>query len=190
MVEKLGGLARLMELMPPPPQPAQSEGDPVDWQAVEKQWGTGFPSDYVEFVNNYVDGSVENYLSIGSPNEGPRNRVFAPRADVLEKTKSPWPAWPEPGGLIAWGGNSSGDSVFWRTSPDPEQWTIVVWRRQQVPAWVEFHVGIVEFLLRTLAGDLSPFSARIDEPRPDGTFRFLRWQQEYDLYRKKKDPWA
>ncbi|WP_055586006.1 hypothetical protein [Peterkaempfera griseoplana] len=67
------------------------------------------------------------------------------------------------GGLFAWGGNPDGDSAYWSTVGEPDEWRSVIFRRHPVPrgpALTRYDCGIVEFLVRTFQGRLAynPFS--------------------------------
>jgi hypothetical protein len=81
-------------------------------------------------------GPMENYLSIGALGKDSSSRLFALRADTLEKTKSPWPTWP--GGLICWERTAAGDNAFWLTAPDPTvyQHVLAVLADAQTPVMV------------------------------------------------------
>ncbi|MBW8792381.1 MAG: SMI1/KNR4 family protein [Streptomyces sp.] len=144
-------MARLVALMPPPTEAART-----DWAEMERTWGTRFPADFRWFIDTYGPGSVGDYLVIG--------RCFGPPSseDCVDVEAGDRP-FPEPYGLLAWGGNPDGDACFFKTAGDPEDWHVVIWRRHHAfrePTSREYPCGLVEFLLRTFDADLphQPFS--------------------------------
>lgn len=169
----------------------------IDWDAVVNQWGRQFPADYMEFANIYDAGTISNYLLVGSVGLIPEASTTAdftyltPTADQLEMLESPFPAFPDPGGLIGWAANPDGDSVFWETGS--EEWKIVVWRRHPLYGashWSIYDCGMVEFLLRIFDCTLpeNPFSGTdlwgISSPK------FLHWAEEQKLRETGLDPWV
>ncbi|MFE7857885.1 hypothetical protein [Streptomyces sp. NPDC057403] len=42
-------------------------GDTVDWVTIEASWGTRFPSDYKEFMAEYGEGAIDDYLALMAP---------------------------------------------------------------------------------------------------------------------------
>lgn len=73
----------------------------------------------------------------------------------FEPDELPYPFWPDPGGLMAFGGADNGDSLLWLTEGAPDDWKVVVWGR----GLGEFEVlnyGLTDFLAGLATGSLRP----------------------------------
>ena len=177
------GMERLVHLMPPP----VDVDEEIDWDGVARRWNRRFPSDFMHFANTYGAGTISNYLVIGSAEPLPPEadsatlEFFTPTADQLQPLESPFPAIPDPNGLIGWAANPDGDSVFWKTDPEPDQWKVVVLRRHfnyGESQWSIYDCGMVDFLVKTFDRTLlrNPFSGTdlwgADLPR------FVHWKDE------------
>ncbi|MFE2432928.1 hypothetical protein ACFXJ5_40295 [Streptomyces sp. NPDC059373] len=96
----------------------------------------------------------------------------------------------EPEQLIGWGLTVDSDLLCWRAhSPDPNQWSTVIWRHQWLApeAWARFDCGMVELLCRYAERDL-PEHWTFDLPY-EGC-RFVHDRDRKRLRSLKIDPWA
>lgn len=109
---------------------------PADWTETESHLGTALPGDYKAFVDAYGPGAVCDELVAFHPDAPsallPRMRrthaLFAARRERAggDLRDHPHPFHPEPGGLISWGYDPSGDEHFFLPcDPDPARWKIV-----------------------------------------------------------------
>lgn len=157
-------LNRLREVM----SADQAEGDIFDWPAVEAELGTRLPSDYKEFMSVYGTGSVGTEgMTVLSPTApegypyGP-DRMADETVNLRDMWDDRWDKEPVIRGvdaaeqLLAWGvGHSDPDLYGWiMTSAEPDEWPVLVWRRGELPDFVRFDMGMVEFLRRLTTGDL------------------------------------
>ncbi|WP_331768114.1 SMI1/KNR4 family protein [Embleya sp. NBC_00896] len=159
-------VARLRRLLLPPPV---SGGDAVDWGAIERETLLRFPDDYREFVETYGGGEIDEYLSVKTP-----PAPGSPYGDVLDRIN---PALPDPdqdedfralgaGGdlppLLPFVDSMHGDVAFWLCEGAPDDWRVVVFRRQApygTNRWPVFDGGMASFLMAVLTGEVNPFSA-------------------------------
>ncbi|MEV7439462.1 SMI1/KNR4 family protein [Streptomyces griseoviridis] len=157
--ESLMWIDTLKDLMPPHP----GSGDIIDWEAVERSWGTRFPEDYKKFIAVYGEGGVDDYLSFLLPEprteRGTKSSGRGMEAESMNAA-SFWPAVADADssgttrGLVAWGVDSSADILCWRViGSDPGSWPVVVWNQDDA-AWSEFQFGMVEFICRIFRSDL------------------------------------
>ncbi|MEH0546952.1 SMI1/KNR4 family protein [Streptomyces sp. B21-105] len=185
-------LEEVRRIMPTHP----GAGDSVDWDAIEASWRTRFPSDYKEFMAEYGEGAIDDYLALLAPEThvGPGDASYmgmqlesANAEDVWRAAKSRAAEIPR---LIAWGVDSSADILCWlATDSDPDKWLVVVWGRGDA-RWTEYACGMLEFLCRL-------FRAEFDEcPVGDLTLwgnaspRFLHRDEEQRLRASGLDPWT
>ncbi|MFI6549911.1 SMI1/KNR4 family protein [Streptomyces prunicolor] len=118
---------------PPTPLPA-----PIDWTAVEAWLGLRLPDDYKQLADRHGPLDFGEYLWIHVPcvqqhrfdygdwlRETHREARIAAR-QLPEGERSV--VHPKSGGLLAWGANRGGGTLFWDTSvaEDPNRWTVVV----------------------------------------------------------------
>jgi hypothetical protein len=127
-------LAELVEVMPPPKRPLHAEGD---WEAVEAAMGLRLPTDYKAYIRTYGSGMVNSCLDIPSPLRPGENvrRWWTSWAefysDIAEYVHTPYPVFPQPGGLLPFGTLGDVDILNWLTVGEPEQWPFVYYDREK-----------------------------------------------------------
>lgn len=154
---------RLTELLRPPDEPFPlADGD---LEAVEAALGVVLPSDYTEFVSVYGRGAIDAEVTIFVPDE--IEEVL--EATVFEYTElaggSPshrdTPIFPQPGGLLPWGGDGSGNGWFWRTSGAPDDWPVVIEESGTNPLLLTvYDLNVTSYLTAFLANELDDAVSR------------------------------
>jgi SMI1-KNR4 cell-wall len=128
-------------------------GDDMPWPAIEQAWGVVFPNDYKQFLGLYGAGSFGDCLSVMAPfpqdHEAHKagHRMVPLDREILEELCCPFPAYPEAGGVIAIGAAPNGDTLLYRTAPEPQDWRIVTWSRCRLTPedrWTEHELGFVD----------------------------------------------
>lgn len=181
----------LRQLMPSHPE----AGDAVDWTAVERSWGTGFPRDYQEFITLYGEGAVDDYLSFLLPESRTAEGVKPTFQGMEAETLNALHFWqykaPEESGqsgLIAWGVDSSADILCWRvTGSDPDAWPVVVWN-QDDGVWLAYPCGLVEFLCRVFRAEFDECPLGSVNLWGNASPRFLHRDEEARLRSQGLDP--
>jgi hypothetical protein len=173
-------IARLQQLLPPPP----SGGDVVDWVELSTSTGLSLPTDYREFVEVYGGGEIDKYVSVSTP---PVNG--SPYGDLLDGMDPALPSDAETEltsqlqdegvpRLLSFGTTASSDVIFWLRRGSPDEWKIVVFRRQ-IPRgtseWSVFDSGMAEFLCAFLSGAIDPFSQVSPEGEPH---TYVSWRDD------------
>lgn len=142
-------IARLAVLMPPPDE----GGDEINWTALYER-GLVFPADYQRFVALYGGGAMDHSLWIDTP-PIPGSTAFMEQMEpwtleMSERTGRPG----EQTTALVFGHGLDGEEIFWEcTSQNPDEWTLIVFRRQHGPRerrWVRYDMGMVEFLVRLI----------------------------------------
>jgi hypothetical protein len=141
-----------------PLRPAEPRG--IDWEAMERLLGADLPPDYKEFAEAYPALELDGFLRVRSPDPGMEQEFVA---DVMYELEiltdlqdSEAPAghvpYPEPGGLLPWGGSVEGDVFYWRTvvGAAPEHWPVVASGRNG--SWWECEDGVLAFLVGVVSG--------------------------------------
>lgn len=149
----------------------------VDWGYLSDEAGLRFPSDYRELVSSYPGLVIDGFLLIRSPRPGSED-VYAERmAKEAEEFHyftdgaSPYPPYPDDGGLLAWGDSDHGDHFYWKTVGHPDEWPMVVYGRNQ--DWVEFPGTLTEYLTGLVIGTLEPYALPPDFPGRTPPVRLL-----------------
>lgn len=107
-----------------------------EWSIVELAFGSEFPSDYKELIDQFGPSIISEFIKIRTPftwdanvNLISYNRLAL---DGLRELKQefgedicPYPIYPEPGGLVLWGDTENGDQLFWRTQGPPSDWKVI-----------------------------------------------------------------
>lgn len=168
------GIARLTALMAPP-----LAGDEVDWAALRER-GLFFPTDYQAFVARYGGGELDEVLSIATP-PVPGSNAYMDHLEpwtleMSERTGLPG----EETRALPFGYGLDGEVVFWEcASEDPDDWTLIVFRRQHgpyEPRWVRYGMGMVEFLIRLIERTVDNPLAAAGVPRNPPVYR--NWRSE------------
>lgn len=172
-------IAYLTSVMPPPDHPIDP-GDPSLWPAVEAQLGTPLPEDYKLYINTYGVGSIADFIWIIDPFTDNRSINLDNIQAVLKgerilrekqpRAGSPYPIYPEPGGILPWGHTENGDQLFWKTGRDPSAWPIVV-NETRSPYYHGYFCSLTLFLSKILTGDLRVETFPLGNFRPDAPFR-------------------
>lgn len=126
-------IAELETVVPPPVSvPAV---DPVAWAKFEEHLGTALPNDYKAFISKYGFGLLGDFLSVLTPfSENPNANLAVQIERQLAALRemrrlgdvSPYPFFPEPGGLMPFAVTDNGDVLHWLTEGQPDEWRVVV----------------------------------------------------------------
>ena len=147
----------LLTILPAPKIPVETPSL-EDWTTVEKQIGK-LPADFKIFIERYGSGTINRFLWVLNPfsvnkHANLLNRM-EPVMDAIRELKKDWPEqhpyklFPEPGGLLPFGGSDNGDTFFWQTVGEPDKWTIVV-NAARDPDYELFDCCMVDFLVGIL----------------------------------------
>lgn len=148
-----------MRVVPPPKVPTEAYHGP--WEPIEAELGTILPQDYKDFVRLYGEGQFMEFLGIHVP------RFWSPYVRLVPQVRSaaqvfasfeedlPYPLWPSPGGLLAFGKTDFGDYLFWLTRGSPEDWPVVVWGRG-LQEFEVFDRSLTDFLAGVATGEIDP----------------------------------
>ncbi|MEV6490990.1 SMI1/KNR4 family protein [Actinoplanes sp. NPDC051633] len=134
----------LLLRVPPPAAPIDARGD---WAAVEAALGCGLPADFKILIERYGRGEFGSLAYAYSPfgDGGPSIVDEASVVDIEAEERAEFPSdyryplFPEPGGLLVWGGTSNGDRLCWLTEGPPDEWPVIVWTPRG--AFYERHDG-------------------------------------------------
>jgi hypothetical protein len=152
-----------------------------DWEAVERSLGLALPGDYKNLIEVVGPGAFDGYLLLPSPffvSKTDNQFDFFQYVDYaedamdapLERGELPYPLYPDPGGMLVWGGTIDGDLLFWNTTrPDPDTWTVVACDRWP-EYWMEFRGSVTGFLVAYLSGTLRPSFLAVDMGEHPTTF--------------------
>ncbi|WP_327349267.1 hypothetical protein OG772_05970 [Streptomyces sp. NBC_01321] len=178
-----------------------SAGDMVDWGVIESAYGTVFPLDYKEFVQRFGHGTIEGGIATLIPvvTSDPMVRRVAPLPDLVRADPN-FNRWAERGQVYSldqipvWGGGGGGethsaDVLGWvATGADPHAWPLAVWARGDA-AWAVHDCGMVEFLIKLLAGDFPEWPISDTSLMGIQNARFLHDRQEERLAEEGIYPW-
>ena len=103
----------------------------IDWTQAEAALGLRLPGDLKEIVRRYGTGSFCD----GEFWVYPPERLVAENQALAEKWRPLFekhpershPLYPDPKGLLIWGGDANGRILCWRMDGEPDEWEVVVW---------------------------------------------------------------
>ncbi|MGW8395887.1 SMI1/KNR4 family protein [Streptomyces lydicus] len=172
----LAPLARLTQLLPPPPGRGEK-----DWEAAEASLRVHeLPSDYKELIHAYGAGNWDDYLYLLEPGCTNDNYDLIEWEDqqtealdgLWEFEKRPAELEEEGSRIIPWATTDNGECLYWLVRPGDEagQWTVMV-NEARGDRWEHFSVTCTQFLASALTGELkstilsSRFPLRVHEFR-------------------------
>lgn len=121
--------------------------DPGRWAAVEQEFGLRFPGCYKAVVEEFGASSWDDFLHLPSPFSRESNLgVFVARTlDADRASRASFPShyplslYPEPGGLFPWAVTDNGDTLYFITAAEPDDWPTVI----KGPRAPEFEVNFL-----------------------------------------------
>lgn len=163
-------IERLMRVVPPPEAPFEPFAGP--WEPVEAYLGTELPHDYKDLVLFYGRGRFQELLYVNLPGSPDRRGTLQGELDLAREMVNygvpvPYPAWPEPGGLLNVGLTEFNDRLFWLTRGEPSEWRIVAWDRAYQKLET-FDCDLTDFLAGLATGEIAPegFAGRTLPAKP------------------------
>lgn len=130
------------------------------WGPIERQLGGPLPQDYKDFVQLYGRGYFLQFMGIDVPASLNPHMRLERKAGIVSRSFAnyddlPYPMWPQPGGLLSFGGTDNGDYLFWLPRAQPQGWAVVVW--DGVPdSWEVFDCDMTDFLAGLATGGILP----------------------------------
>lgn len=128
-------------------------GNEKDWLRFQQKYKLNFPIQYVQFINTYGTGSINNFLWILTPYEENKEINIFQRANIMHESyeymKNMFPGefyyniYPDEGGLLPWGYTDNGDELYF----DLNNNTIVV-METRYSNFYEYKMGMIEFLYK------------------------------------------
>lgn len=120
-----------MRAVPPPQKPLESFAGP--WAQIETEIGSPLPQDYKDYARLYGSGYFLQFLHVDTPRTGNPNIRLEKQVPSMcamfaqfDGDDRPYPLWPEPGGLMPFGGTDNGDTLFWLRRGTPDEWPVVL----------------------------------------------------------------
>jgi hypothetical protein len=152
-------IENLLRAVPPPRAPFEAFSGP--WEPLEAELGTPLPPDYKAFVRLYGSGYFMRFLGVTVPRSHNPNTRFEHRLrrtcevfEAFDDEDRVFPLWPNPGGLLPFGGTDNGDELFWLPQGTPEDWKVVVWDRGMMRFEV-LDCDLTDFLAGLATGAMS-----------------------------------
>ncbi|MFD7555719.1 SMI1/KNR4 family protein [Streptomyces sp. NPDC059835] len=170
------GLARLLEINPPPSEPRHKE-----WGEVERVLEVELPADYKEFIRLYGGSNWDDYVYVLEPACPNENYDLVHRArNQAEDLEGLWEFEKKPAELavagsrvIPWATTDNGECLYWLVLPgrEPDEWTVMV-NEARGERWEYFPVSCTQFLASSLDGELQ--SAILSSLFPRSVHEFRR----------------
>lgn len=155
-------IENLIKVVPPPEEPFEAFRG--TWELIEDEIRTALPQDYKDFVRLYGSGYFMQFLGVSvprsrNPNVLLRSAIYWARRAAVQggfaPDELPYPFWPDPGGLLAFGSTDNGDTLLWLAQGEPEDWKVVVWDRG-LGRFEVFDCGLTDFLAGLATGGIQP----------------------------------
>ncbi|WP_228988914.1 hypothetical protein [Streptomyces sp. DH8] len=138
-------------------------GEQIDWAAAEAALGTGLPSDYMALLDTYGMGDLGELVILPPLPSDVRGWEGCHIGGMTEGVRGLWEDGPGIPGVTAgadavlpWGTGMNANEMAWlRNGPDPDEWPVVVWRRQHgwgESPWALFDCTMVQFITRMMLG--------------------------------------
>ena len=116
---------------------------PIDYQHYLSHFGTGWLGDFFLIWNPFSTADGKNWLQ----EKEIALKAFKGIQNEFLDFFSQWVFYPAPGGLLPCGTTVNGDTLFWVTTGQPDQWTISAGRDEPLDF---YNGGLCEFLYHKL----------------------------------------
>ncbi|QDT23932.1 SMI1/KNR4 family protein [Gimesia chilikensis] len=151
-------LSELLKIVTPPDKPKEVPAKP-NWAAVEKKLGLQLPDDYKLFVAKFGSGLLGSFVRVYNPFS--KDEYLALQKSVISVCEIyqmlsdtfPYEFYPETPGLLPWGNDDNGNSLFWLTRGARNKWPVVVCSGRD-NRYQLFEMGMTAFLARTFTGEV------------------------------------
>lgn len=159
-----------MKLVPPPTNPV-APGSPDAWKQVEEEMGTSLPQDFKDYIQAYGAGQWADFFGIQNPFYkwkhpqaskswkawiGKRFELYEEFQQKWPNDTAPFPLFPKPEGLLAFGYNDNGGTLCWQTIGDPNSWRIVCLDGKLSEQYDVFDMTLTGFLDSLVSEKISP----------------------------------
>lgn len=144
----------------------------VDWSEVEQRLDLPLPSDFRALVERFPWGIFRGHIVVGNPGlHRGKADLIAGMSVVLDDMRDwgieeglvPYPVYPEPGGLVPWGGGPGGAPICWLTiGADPDAWQVVL-GSSDFEIWENFAGGAARFILAVLTREFKSEIIKLDD---------------------------
>ena len=110
--------------------PSENEG--IIWEPLHSKIGFSFPKIYIEFIENYGTGSINNFFWIINPFSTNSSLSLDQSFYFLEAYSNLKDDFPEYYTrdvklFFPWGFTDNGDSIVWSIDDsDPDQWSVII----------------------------------------------------------------
>jgi SMI1-KNR4 cell-wall len=152
-------ITQLLSLIPAPEKPTEV-GAKRAWATFERTLGVKLPRDYHEFVTHYGSGLLANFIRVFNPYSNDEyislipsiNRICAIRRQLKElewDEEVPFLIFPESPGIMPCGNDENGNTLYWLTDGEPDEWTIVLGAGRS-RNWERFDFDLTSFLCKAL----------------------------------------
>lgn len=174
------------------------------WDDVEAYLGTSLPSDYKRLVGAGESLSLGDELIIASPFSRTQTLLdlhtelgdIGAMRHFEDPVDSPFPVYPEAGGLLAWG-SCQGAGMYWwdTTAADPDAWSVVVTGdvdstldTGEIVEYQRHEMPMTAYLDGLMAGEIEA-AALDDWPPPGATLRPLEpTPEEVEWWHRRATP--
>ncbi|SDP74497.1 SMI1/KNR4 family protein [Selenomonas ruminantium] len=133
-----------------------------EWEEIQMLHNVRFPSDYIEFIDCYGLGAIDDFLWIYSPWSNNKYLNFFKSGksalEAYEACKNEFPnefpflSYPKLEGLLPFGATDNGDNFYWlNTSENPDLWKIIIYKDRS-EEYLEYNLSLTEFLVSFFKG--------------------------------------
>lgn len=166
----------LVNVIEPPRNAAEAKGE---WFIVKRELGTSVPDDYKDFINTYGTGRFDNFLNVLNPfSEIDNLNLIVQKEPILNglielrdtfSENIPYSLFPAMDGLLPFAETDNGDTLFWQTSGQPNNWTVVV-KDSRESEYLEYKENMTSFLAKIFNKEIICDIFPRDFPSPTPVF--------------------
>jgi hypothetical protein len=156
-------VAELIAILKPPAVPSEVPKS-LNWTAIEAQLGVSLPPDYRDYVEIYGSGLLANFIRVFNPFSASEYLALIPCVRAICETRRklkqsegdkevPYDVYPDFPGILPWGNDENGNTLYWLTKGRASEWPTVVGEGRG-RRWQEFTLPTTSFLAKILTGEV------------------------------------
>jgi len=145
------------------PNSIYHNGNKNEWEIVENKIGIQLPFEYKQFIETYGAGGIDNFLWFLNPFINEENiglfikYPIINNSYLISKQKSPdlfqHVVYPEKGGLFPFSYTDNGDTLFFLTEGEPDNWPIIIYDARS-PDYFQYTNSFIQFFYQLIIGQL------------------------------------
>lgn len=148
--------SKLKDNFPIPTKPHCAVSSQEKWSDIEKKSGIQLPTDYKVFIGVYGTGIVGDFINLFNPFSTYKPFNLLNNVERTLKIQREFQEqeglsryYPPTGEVLPFADTYNGDTLFWKTEGDPDNWTVYI-QAVRSPRYEQYAMNMTDFFIELL----------------------------------------